>query len=57
MSKLEPILPGGTCKELKAGTSAQLSLAQLGGVFIVLVGGMVSFTIIIISLIVFLSCL
>ena len=32
---------GGTCQKDTAGTSAQLSLAQLGGVFIVLVGGMV----------------
>jgi len=32
---------GGTCSKITTGTSAQLSLAQLGGVFIVLVGGMV----------------
>ena len=36
-------LSGGTCSKITTGTSAQLSLAQLGGVFIVLVGGMVSF--------------
>ena len=40
--------PGGTCNKDTTGTSAQLSLAQLGGVFIVLVGGMVGITIIII---------
>ena len=40
--------PGGTCNKDTTGTSAQLSLAQLGGVFIVLVGGMVCITIIII---------
>eukprot|EP00090_Calanus_glacialis_P018188 TRINITY_DN28216_c0_g1_i1.p1 TRINITY_DN28216_c0_g1~~TRINITY_DN28216_c0_g1_i1.p1 ORF type:complete len:919 (-),score=157.38 TRINITY_DN28216_c0_g1_i1:468-3224(-) len=37
---------GGACKVKQAGGNAQLSLAQLGGVFIVLVGGM-AFSIII----------
>ena len=33
---------GGTCTKAVGGSTAQLSLSQLGGVFIVLVGGMVS---------------
>ena len=33
---------GGTCTNNEGGGTSQLSLAQLGGVFIVLVGGMVS---------------
>ena len=44
------ISSGGTCLKDTAGTSAQLSLAQLGGVFIVLVGGMVGIFMLILKL-------
>ena len=37
----EKMRGGGSCKVAAGGGNAQLSLAQLGGVFIVLVGGMV----------------